>query len=64
VCPESGYAGRTVANVKAADLTLWFGSTESPGAKLTLQTVGEQGKTLLVTTPGMRPLKVVEFLTS
>jgi Circularly permutated YpsA SLOG family len=62
VCPESGYAARTVANVKAADLTLWFGSTESPGAKLTLQTVGEHGKTLLVITPGMRPSKVVECL--
>jgi putative molybdenum carrier protein len=61
-CPEPGYLARTVANVKAADLTIWFGSTESPGAKLTLRTVTSHGKTSLIIMPGHRASKAVEFL--
>ena len=60
-CQEPGYKQRTIANVQAADATLWFGRVDSPIAKLTLETLGSHGKTNLVIIQGHRPSAVVEF---
>jgi Circularly permutated YpsA SLOG family len=61
-CPEPGYPARTIANVRESDATLWFGSTDSPGGRLTLGTVRKHSKTSLVITPGVKPSEVVGFL--
>ena len=60
-CQEPGYTHVTIANVQAADATLWFGRVDSPIAKLTLETLGSHGKTNLVIIQGHRPSAVVEF---
>lgn len=46
-CKEHGssqYAPRTIANVREADATLWFGDPDSPGGGLTLDTVRMEGQ--------------------
>jgi Circularly permutated YpsA SLOG family len=60
-CQEPGYSPRAIANVQAADATLWFGTTDSASAKLTLGTLGSHGKSSLVIIQGHRPSAVVEF---
>jgi len=45
------YPRRTVKNVQDSDGTVWFGNTDSPGARLTLNTCGKLGKVFL-TNPG------------
>jgi hypothetical protein len=35
--PEGSYAARTARNVRESDGTIWFGSTDSAGAKATLK---------------------------
>jgi len=44
------YPRRTVENVKNSDGTLWFGKSNSPSGKLTINTAMELGKYLLVIT--------------
>jgi Circularly permutated YpsA SLOG family len=34
--PTKSYAARTLRNVQDSDGTLWFGTTDTPGAKTTL----------------------------
>jgi predicted Rossmann-fold nucleotide-binding protein len=34
--PTASYPARTVQNVRDSDGTIWFGSTDSPGARATL----------------------------
>lgn len=44
-CQEHGsaqYAPRTIANVRWADATIWFGDPSSPGGCLTLDTVRDE----------------------
>jgi len=53
---------RTIENAAAADLTIWFGSTVSPGALLTLRTVHKHGKAVLVVMAGMTASRIVGFL--
>lgn len=45
--PDSQYAPRTVANVRVADGTLWFGDDTSPGGRLTCGTASGDQRPLL-----------------
>lgn len=38
------YYQRTIDNAQEADGTIWFGDSNSPGGKLTLSTIAQQGK--------------------
>ena len=54
--PTSSYPARTERNVRDSDGTLWFGTTDTPGARATLEAVRKIGRTSLrveegVTTP-------------
>jgi len=42
------YKPRTIENVKNSDATVWFGDTNSPGAKLTLGTCKKLGKVAFI----------------
>ena len=42
------YKPRTIENVKNSNATVWFGNTDSPGAKLTLGTCKKLGKNAFV----------------
>lgn len=42
------YPPRTIANVKDADATVWFGYAKSPGGKLTIGTCEKLGKPYLI----------------
>jgi hypothetical protein len=46
-CRPRSYAERTAQNVRDSDATLWFGSTNTAGAKATLKAVAAMSK------PGM-----------
>ncbi|HJZ54171.1 MAG TPA: putative molybdenum carrier protein, partial [Gemmataceae bacterium] len=63
-CETPGYPARTEANVRAADAVLWFGSTDTPGGKLTLGWCHRAGKLSLLVTAGVpiRPPRAVAFL--
>lgn len=56
------YPERTEANVRDSDATLWFGSTDSPGAKTTLNACRGMGRPTLIVRPGMRPSEVAAWL--
>ena len=45
--PSSGYHNRTIQNIMDSDMTVWFGTTDSPGAILTLRraTIEQQRRT-------------------
>ena len=45
------YYLRTIANAQAADGTVWFGRTDSPGALLTLGRVAQKGKVPALVNP-------------
>ena len=42
------YPPRTIKNVQDSDATVWFGNTESPGAKLTIGTCNRLGKKVFI----------------
>jgi hypothetical protein len=49
--PTKSYPARTVQNVMDSDGTLWFGSTDSPGAKTTLEACARLHKPVMLVTP-------------
>jgi hypothetical protein len=49
--PTESYPARTVQNVKDSDGTLWFGTTDTPGAKTTLDACKRMRKPVLLVTP-------------
>lgn len=46
--PSPSYPPRTKKNVKDSCGTAWFGHTESPGAKLTIETARRENKALII----------------
>src|SRR5689334_14024553 len=62
--PTSDYRARTEQNVRDSDATLWFGSTDTPGAKATLRAADGMGKPKMIVSPGreVRPSDVVSWL--
>jgi hypothetical protein len=65
-CETPGYPARTEANVRESDATLWFGSTESNGAKTTLRAIAGMGRPHLIVKPGdgIKPSDVAEWIAS
>lgn len=56
------YAPRTIANVRWADATLWFGDDTSPGGRLTLKTLRDDERQWLRITAlsfALRPVEAV-----
>jgi Circularly permutated YpsA SLOG family len=49
--PTKSYPARTVQNVMDSDGTLWFGSTDSPSAKTTLEACERLRKPVMLVTP-------------
>jgi hypothetical protein len=49
--PTSSYPARTVQNVRESDGTLWFGTTDTPGAKTTLEAYERLHKSVMLVTP-------------
>jgi Circularly permutated YpsA SLOG family len=49
--PTSSYPARTVQNVRESDGTLWFGTTDTPGAKTTLEACERLHKPVMLVTP-------------
>jgi Circularly permutated YpsA SLOG family len=62
--PTKSCPARTVKNVQDSDATLWFGSTDSPGAKTTLEACERLHKPVMLVTPSEVILAsdVVEWL--
>jgi Circularly permutated YpsA SLOG family len=62
--PTKSYPARTVQNVMDSDGTLWFGSTDSSGAKTTLNACERLHKPVMLVTPNEAVLAsdVVEWL--
>ena len=58
-CQEHGsaqYAPRTIANVRRADATIWFGDLSSPGGRLTIRTCElDELPLMLIAYPESRP---------
>jgi hypothetical protein len=50
--PIDSYPARTERNVRDADATLWFGATDTPGARATLEACRKLGKTSVIVYPG------------
>lgn len=55
------YRPRTIENVLNSDATVWFGNTDSPGAKLTLGTCKKYRKPVLINPEN--PEKLKQWLT-
>jgi Circularly permutated YpsA SLOG family len=49
--PTKSYPARTVHNVQDSDGTLWFGPTNSPAAKTTLEACARLHKPVMLVTP-------------
>ena len=49
--PTKRYPARTVRNVQESDGTLWFGTTDTPGAKTTLDACKRLQKPFMLVTP-------------
>jgi hypothetical protein len=64
--PTTEYPPRTVQNVIDSDATLWFGSTDTPGAKTTMKACLKHGREILCIYPGadIKPSQVVQGLQS
>jgi hypothetical protein len=62
--PTTNYPARTVQNVRNSDGTLWFGTTDTPGAKTTLDVNKRLRKPLILVTPSevVLPSVVVQWL--
>jgi hypothetical protein len=58
------YPARAVVNVQDSDGTLWFGTTDSPGAKTTLEACERMRRPVMLITPSdvVLPSDVVEWL--
>ncbi len=58
------YRARTEQNVRGSDATLWFGSTDTPGAKATLNAIKGMGRPHMLVIPrkGVRPSDVAAWL--
>ena len=53
--PTDSYPERTIANVRDSDATLWFGTTDSPGAKDTLDACLHHMRSFHRMAPGCSP---------
>ena len=62
--PTARYRARTEQNVRDSDATLWFGSVDSPGAKVTLQAAESMGKPRMIVRAGreVRPSDVAAWI--
>lgn len=60
----ASYKSRTEENVRRSDGTLWFGSTDTPGAIATLRAAEAMGKPVLIVPPGrgVRPSDVAAWI--
>lgn len=58
------YRMRTEANVRQSDATLWFGLTDSPGGKVTLNAIRGMGRPHMLVIPGqgVRPSEVADWI--
>jgi Circularly permutated YpsA SLOG family len=62
--PTGSYAARTARNVRESDGTIWFGSTDTPGAKTTLEVCELWRKPVMTIEPhrSILPSDVVQWL--
>jgi hypothetical protein len=62
--PTGSYAARTARNVRESDGTIWFGTTDTPAAKTTLEVCELWRKPVLLVTPSevVLPSDVVQWL--
>jgi hypothetical protein len=62
--PSAEYPERTRANVRDSDATLWFGTTDSRGARTTFGACERLGKSCVRVYPGAltRPLHIAEWI--
>jgi hypothetical protein len=62
--PTGSYAARTARNVRESDGTLWFGTTDTPGAKTTLEVCELWRKPVMIIEPhrSILPSDVVRWL--
>jgi hypothetical protein len=62
--PTKSYPARTVRNVQESDGTIWFGTTDTPGAKTTLEACERLHKPVMLITPSevVLPSDVVMWL--
>jgi hypothetical protein len=62
--PTKSYRARTFKNVQESDGTIWFGSTDTPGAKATLNACKSLGRPLMLVIPngGILPLDVLRWI--
>lgn len=61
-CSEPGYPARTRANVRASNLTIWYGPTGSRGCQATIGACEVIGKKFLFAGPGDVDEMVVSIL--
>jgi Circularly permutated YpsA SLOG family len=61
--PTGNYAARTARNVRESDGTLWFGTTDTPGAKTTLEVCELWRKPMMIIEPhrSILPSDVVQW---
>jgi len=58
--PTSSYPERTFANARDSDATLWFGETDTPGARTTIEACRKLSRSCLRVEDGFtRPSHVV-----
>lgn len=50
--PTADYRAQTEENVRTADVSLWFGSADTPGAKATITACQDMGCPHLIIVPG------------
>jgi hypothetical protein len=62
VLPTADYPSRTRRNVFEASTTIWFGSFDSPGSKLTHRACLDYGRTCFGVNDGVKPSDVVRWL--
>jgi Circularly permutated YpsA SLOG family len=62
--PTGSYAARTARNVRESDGTIWFGTTDTPGAKTTLEVCELWRKPVMIIEPhrSILPSDAVQWL--
>jgi hypothetical protein len=62
--PTPDYRMRTEANVRQSEATIWFGRTDTPGAKTTLNAIRGMGRPHMLVVPGrgVRPSDVAAWI--
>jgi hypothetical protein len=62
--PTGSYAARTARNVRESDGTIWFGTTDTPGAKTTLEVCELWHKPVMIIEPhrSILPSDAVQWL--